>query len=780
MSAAPPIDQMSMQADQMMLEPELGDKSKVEEVLLPWLNEQAKHALTQMQSFHSSCEAIENAFRGDNSLTDQDSAGDLGTIIELREAFNQTRVVTAVMNENMFANSDMFRVQAENGELQSRADATASIMRAMLRDGRFLEEAYNFWYRFNKYDMAGLEIVVSFDDYIEHVRETLGVQEAEAKIAKLTMENEQAADNFGAEDAAQPRPFRVIDRSDVQPDGTYTKIIIETPEVRSKVNIYIKALEPRNFALSDPKEPDINRQFSIHKFMYYNHWQLDNDPVFRNVDKIGAPNSRDRHHPRTISSVPFATGTGATPQKAPLWEITKSDAPPPWPKWLRKGRFTVPDLRDFAQFYGFDLAECFVPSIWEAWHKEQEVLLHIRPTINPRRVHHNYRIASWVHGDSEAIGQGFFRIVKPLSDLKSRLANMYFDNTRQRMSLAGFINTMSPLEREKVAELRKSYDMLMEVEIPSGQLLKEQLITLSELIPDCSAQAMTLLSYVDNQGQMQGAPAVIQGFGDSETATQDSMNDRRGQQKIDDPFRRAVFNAFVPMWEMQRDLIFRHFDNARFISIAGEEGVALGKSKWVNPEMITNRFVIIPLASFEFMDRRAKAQSLIMAMNILAQDPTNPILLKQYALFLEVNGWDRWTINYLTNNLGAGTNPDEEIMVMVNNTEEDMASRIRPTDNNIACLQAASRAIAEYPQLTEQWNFTAYIQKHMDEMAAKWAMAMQMGTGAQGPPMQPNPNPPMDEESATRSEAQSGSPPDDGMAQAGLTGAAMPPGGEPA
>jgi hypothetical protein len=271
-----------------------------------------------------------------------------------------------------------------------------------------------------------------------------------------------------------------------------------------------------------------------------------------------------------------------------------------------------------------------------------------------------------------------------------------------------------------------------------------------------------------------GTPPIMQGNGNADTATQDAINNSRGQQKLNNPFERMVYGVSVQVWEDLRDLIFLNYTESQYIQVAGEDGVAMARTKWVTPEQVSNRFKIVPNAAFDFADRNAKAQQLIAMLNIMMGSGmvTPETAMKMAAGIYEYMGFTRQEINDWTNNQGTGTDPNEEIRVMLENPHQFIT--VRPDDPHQICVVLGMQAAQQFPQLGQQWNFMQYMQMHqlyMEMQAQAQAAEAQAKGGPKGPPKQVEEDTPTTQEGTeARQPGQLNSAPDGGMSAMGMTG----------
>lgn len=622
---------------------------------------------------------------------------------------------TAILTEAIFQNTEFFRCTACNGELQSRADATRSVMMNLLHESDMEDEIDALVSRYMKYDYALVKIILERPDEVELVRAPVPIQQAKAVVDQL-----EAID----------KPYRVL--SDDENDQF---VVIECPEVQQGLKIGIRSLDIRNVAFSDGKRRNIQDQPTVHEFHFYTEDELLDIPGLVNLDKRGAPNAVNKHHPDPVNQLSYTSGTNATAPNFPQWMVTESHQQIPWMRWVERSEFSGADLSAFADKFGVVMGEFSIPQKWIAVHKDGDALFHVKPTYHPRRNKHVYYGCSFVPADSELVGQGFYRQIQGVCQLINQLSNMGFDNIRQKLSMSAFVNKFSDVDADKVEQLRQNYDALVEVEMNSGRALKDDVIWLTEILPDLTQSMLAMTTYLQNRAWVQGAPAVMQGIGRSETATVGNINNTRGQQKLDAPLRRLCNRALVPALEAVRDCVFLYFDKPMFIESAGEEGAKLGKFKLVTRTDITNRFKIQPLVSYDFISRREKAQALLAGLNILRGIAPPEIMIKNYALFLEWNGVDRYTINELTDNQGKGTNPDDEILVMMLNPTEAMGDRVRMDDDHAACLQAAARGLEKYgATLWLNPNFQDYVKRHKDLMMLQLQQQMMANMAGGGAP----------------------------------------------
>lgn len=749
---------MEMPVEQMMPQ---GDPEKALKKLLAWTNENMEHAKQQTQKLWDECDAVEAEFRAKYGEATRENAGEIGQQVEIREATNQTQVVSAIMAKQWLT-SQGYRVQATNGESQTRADTTKMVMDYCLAKKDFPQHIRKFFLRFNKYDFAAMKVCV-WDDLCPVTKEIIVPNmELEQTIAQLE---------------ADQKVFEVVGPFDEDSSGASTQTLILVTEEERDTYPYMKAVEIRNLAFSDPNHPTLQEQFSIHEFHYFTREQLQYSSKFHNVEKLNDSDAGNDYHPSTTSNISHATGENIRPKNAKAWEIVESHQCIPWQQWFMNGDVKIEDAYALATLYGWSPSQFDIQQKWIFFHHKDKVGLFLAPTYMEPKNMHCYFGCSHSDGDGELQGEGFFRKIQPLSNIYNELANRYFDNIRARSSMSCFTRVDGVLTPEKLKEAATNNYKVVDLELNQASNVKDEVLFMSEVIPDITTSIMPMLQFVRGEGQVQGVPASLQGQGKADTATQDVINTQRGQDRVDDPFARAVDCVIAPCLRAIRDLVFKYWTKAKWITVTGEYGV--GMTRWVNRKLITNRFEIVPIPSYDFVSRNQKTQSIIMAMNIASRimDPIKQqtIITRLLGLFLEYSGETRDRIDYITDKQGLGTNPDEEIEVMRFNPEEPMADKVRMDDNHILALFSAQRALQQYPYLAMQPNFNEWIQKHMEMFEASFAMqGMAAPAMPGGPGMQPNPNPPMEPESQTREQGQRNSAPDGGQSAAGLTGMAMP------
>jgi hypothetical protein len=761
----------------------VGNAEKVRTWLLNWLWSNTKHAKDQTATFHAALDAAELSFKGKQFAPPKDASKQQGSEIEFEEHKNQVNIVTAVMAKNVKRSGRTFRVQAINGEIQSRADATQAVMDAELEETGWEREIYRMLFRFNKFDSAGMKLICDFSEVVEPRRYEIAVDEVIPHMGEMDM---------------QGKPYSVIGPADqTEPNGDFNKVLFETHEVKSKMRVGGKALEMRNIVVLDPKRPSMQQQPYIGESHIYTEDELEDNTMFRvNWDKMGAANANDKHSPTTETPAQ-ATGTGGTSPNFKQWEVWESHSQIPWKRGLRKQDFNQYDLDAFIKEERgpeSSSGDCDIPQNWIVYHVENKALLKIDPTYHPDKKAHVYYTCSYVEGDTELFGQSFMRQVQPLSNGMNMFANQALDNARTRGDISAFVDTACDLTPANFAEIRDGRNKMVAMEFPGGRTVKDCMAFVGEIIPNTFPDNMAGYTLCKQEARTFGAPDVIQGRAGSETATQDTMNNERGQEKIDYPFGRVIMDVAVPILQGVRELVFKHFDNPRIISIAGEEGATLNEPRVITRGQITNRFKIIPMANFDF-NQQWRATMLLQAMNIVGRVAPPETLMKIFALFLEYNGEDRHRINELTDNVGRGTNAEQELRVMMYNYDERMQDRLRADDDPLERLMAIRRIMGDpassipgdpekAQKLGANPNFQEYVQKCLDLLAMQESrmkgmappppgQEQQQGAPQKGPAVQPNPEPPTDPESQVRSQAQYNSHPDSSGNTTGMTGKAV-------
>jgi hypothetical protein len=708
--------------------------------------------------------------------------------IDVPEAPNQADIVTVNFMDNLFQNGEMYIVAARGGEEQERADTAKEVMDSLFERNDVYHETELAAHRFVNYRLAGCKTVLELKESVEGER--VSMPPDPLAIAELQQ--------LGADNGVPVRQASLETPDPNDPDFV-TGVNFEIPQRKTEWNVYYRAIEMRNISFSDLaslyRTSDVHKQHSVHEYHYWTREEMEDVNSFRNLDKLGKPDAGTRRHPEQTST---QTGEAVTVENENFQphEIMESWARLPVNRWLENGDVTAEELAAFAAEFEFDVNEFYTPQKFCVFHdKKATTVLKCYPNYIKRKLRYPHNVASYYIG-----GSSYLDRILPGCKASKVLKNLYLFNVKARAKGGVFVDKTSDIDVNIIRKIMFEDGGVGDVEFGSKPI-DQQLIFAAEKMPDVAPAIIPMINLLKADSETFGTPGIMSGFGTADEATTNAINNSRGQQKLNNPYRRFVVRMLKECWTDCHDVMFLNFTDGQWINVAGEAGVMMSRVKFVTPDQISNRFEIIPTATFDFADRNTKAQQLIAMLNVDARTSfmTPETYFKQKAGILEYMGFPRKQANEWTNNAGVGTDPMEEIKAMIEN--EQVLPQIRPDDPHEICLMLAQDAIMqdqlvgeaqamgnpeaagiEFKNLGARYNFTQYIKMHQMYLVIMQAQQAQAQAEQAGPDdngnggdkktaPQNNPNPPTTQEGTeARQPGQFNSAPDGGMSAMGMTG----------
>ena len=736
------------------------DFSVVTNTILKFCKENREHALRQTREMYDRIARARKIYRceeigGAKSTSDYQ---EIGADIQLPEASNHIDTAKGTFYANLFQNNDVWKAEAQENESQDNVDATKAVVDAQLRAKGFTTELERCFHRFLTNPTAGMKACIEVVDEPDYQRLTVPVDQVIG---------------FLSDQQGQGRSVTSVSEETFEDENGIPSVLYDSIGTVTRKYFYSKAVDMRNIAFGDVRRMDSKAQPSIHELHILNEDEIFYNQAFICTDELGPPDANGEKTALRLNDTTSGNGEiNANFREYKIWENWSSL---PIVRWMKQGVFTPEQWEAFCEFYNItDPNEANVPQKWCVIDCESVkagvgrgaygVILQIKPNYLHLTNEYPYDFASYIDGDTEIIGQSLLERIEPLTKSLNAMHNMFADNLRSMLYQAIGYKSEMDLDENTIRKLFKRNGL---AKLEGNQDLSQMLIFMADHIPDVTRAALSGMGAYANLLGTAGIPDVVQGKGQSETATQDTINNFRGQQKVDSPFRRIVLNVIVPQITKIIGLVYRWFDKAQYITVAGESGAKLGKMpRMITPREITNKIKVIPLATFDFADRPVRAQQLLAALNIAASVVPPPVVIRLLGIALEYQGLDREVVDIVTNNFGVGTDPEDELMTMILNPQDHVA--VRPDDNHQMALEAAFRYKSMYPRLELQPNFIDYVTKHTIFFQQQQAMTAAM---PQGKPVQaPADGGPQSQEGATKQAAQLENPSDGGEAATGMTG----------
>ena len=696
--------------------------------------------------------------------------------LRIPEAAMQTDLVTAIFSENSHQNNEYFKVVPLANEKQVRADVTKQVMESNLSRRNWPREWSKLLFRFARHPVAGMKICVE--------------EEVETAIERVEIPNDPIAleQTLGAK--LTPVSVGGIDPDAEDPES----YLFEKSSINRRLSFYSRALDFRRMAVGNPNR-DCQKQPHIHEFHYLTEEEIQQMPGLVNIDKLPTSGNARELYPQNSG---FSTQSGTEnivhiDHNNPYYEVIESWSRIPWKSGVDKGLFTIEELMAALDKYGVDPQEVFQPNAdgsdgeevqqkWCVLHTEDaSVILSIKPNYLFVKSAYPHNWTSYHEPDEEGYAESFTERIGPTCEMQQVVYDLGLANMLMRCFSSIIKTAGSDLTEESLKKLSSKFGI---VTLENNLPIEQQLTFMSSIVPDVANTALPWIARFDSLNQSNGLSDAIQGQDSSGTASQGQMNNARGQQRLNDPFRRAVFDVLVPQLEKLRDLIFRNFNEPQWIEVAGENGILMSGSKFVTPRDITNRFRIVPMATFDFTNRDRKGQMLLNLVNILSRTGDSQAMISVIKKMLESLGFDSHEVADLVGSSGQDTNPEQELKVILMNPNEEV--KIRPDDNHMMCLQTAQAFAMAYPQIEQQDNYQKYVFFHtqfLQQQMMQQAMSAPQPPQGNDPAEMPDkkrgpqvpPDGPQDGEGVAKQGSQVSSPADDtANAAGGMTGRAVP------
>jgi len=788
------------------------DTKGVRDWLLGYLDSSAKRAYDVSKvGIWPNVEASDAAYGLNKKAIDPQEAGIKAASakanfeIHTADLADQADEMTAVIDD-LTTSGPIRRLVPKAGVTEHTAELMTKIQDAMLAEKNIREEIRTFEGRFVRHLYGGMKICRTYErTYItERVEvpvrvpqpvldmygqpmldpmtgmpatQMVGVYDDEALLNR-GFDPEAILNGTALRSALAEDGYTFVGIADQRQDGSSDNLLCNKCKPIERSYVYIKAMDTRRIAFSDLSRP-IQDQPSVHEYHYMSETQLKKagfDPASIKDAGKKITNTNQQAPGETLKEPTATFGDDQC-----RYEVVETWSEIPWRSGIEQGKFDEQQLRAFAIEQGFPVEEVkYESQKWCSFHSGGGVLLRIYPNYmgGEFKDEYPYEMDSFIHSDGKLAGQSLLtRLSNPCAN-KLAFLNLTGVGVKKNLYQPMFVSSRLDLSDDELSEMQEAGC----VKRIDSQLGIEQDIYIHQQ-PDVSGSGMKMVSYFDQSVRQLGVPAVLAGEGSADTATQASINNRRGQTIVTDSVRRMI-GVIARAYKKHLKVVVDSFTTSRFIDIVGEDGSTLTQ-QWVMPNELTDKLEVEPMVSLDQGDKQRLAQTLMGMANILAT--IFPEGAKEVALLaMRYSGISETDIAKIEGAGGSLTNVYQEIESMVHDPE--LKVEVRMDDPHPVCIQMAQTAIMEIqkramdlgiePQDTS--NLDEYIQVHTAmqqhiEMQAQM-QAMLTGedpnAGPKGKPKQaPKGGEPDSEEGDARQGAQFDSPGNKGpMSAAGLTG----------
>lgn len=786
------------------------DTKRVHDWLLDYIGDCEKRAAEVSQpEIWTRVDAARRAYNIDKKAIDPQDAGVKAAstkknfAIRTEDLADQNDEMTALITNLLIQNGPVCRLVAKPGITEQQAELTQNVQESLLKEKDFDAEKRKFAGRFVKYCVAGLKVCRTHE--VSYKTERIEVPLVQTMIDPATggpmmdmagqpmtvplytpealmqrgFTPEDIEEGGALQSALAEDGYTFVGIADMREDGTFDNLLCTRCSESSQDHVFIQAVDPRMIAVSDITV-DTTRQQSIHEYHYLTLTQLQKG-YFSNLDKLKEEGESTKDTSQQRPGVKSTYGKTQGTLVHPVYKIVESWGEIPWEQGLQDGRFTVEEARAFAIESGFPVEELDYPTQkWCVFHNCGKVLVKIYPNYLMDKSEYPYDFDSFIFGDGTFAGQG----------LLERLSNPAANKT-------AFLNLISRVLKQNLYGSRiysgslgltdGDLEALQEI---GGQVRTDTRVDMSTemhefTVPDTTPNAMRMVAYFDDTMRGLGVPAVLAGEGSADTATQEAINNRRGQTVVNESFGRMM-TVFRNAYRKHLGVLVNSFNQSRYIDIVGENGATMTR-RWTMPREITDKLDIVPMISFDDANKQRMSQLFMGIMNIVAPVMGPNSVKELLKLVLRYNRVPETDIAKIEGANGSLTNVHQEVEAMLQ--DPDLVVEVKMEDPHPICIQMAQMALIKEQARAIQFgyefipplNIQEYIATHeamLQQQQMMQAMQMMMAGGApeQGPKGKPKQGRadggPGSEQGGARQDGQAAGQGNQGpMSAAGLTGA---------
>lgn len=772
------------------------DTSRVYNRVVSWIEDNEKCAADVSDSeIWQRVDAAIRAYNINKKAIDPQDAGinaasmDKEFIVRTEDLADQVDEMTALIDNQMPKNKPVCRLVAKPGITEKQAELTQNVQYSLLHEKGFQKELRKFVGRFIKYPVAGLKVCRSHEtSYItERVEVPLVMRDpntgmvlqelyTDAALLDRGFSPEDIAEGGALQSALAEDGFTFVGIADQKPDGSYENLLCTKCRETAQDYVYIKAVDPRTIAVSDITV-ETKYQQSIHEYHSWTLTQLKTG-YFHNLAELEkhGDSTQDTNDQKPGNRTNHGKQSGKLMQ--PVYKVIESWLEIPWEQWLNEGAFTIEEARAFALEQGFPVTEMnYAAQKWCVFHCGG-VILKMYPNYLMDKCEYPYDFDSYIYGDGTFTGQGMMERLSNVAANKTAFVNLIARTLKQNLYGSMIVPGSVGLTAGDWKALYK----------PGGVVQPDMRFDPSEVyfhqVPDTTPNAMRMVSFFNEEMRGKGVPAVLAGEGQADTATQEAINNRRGQTVVNEASGRML-EVIVNAIRKHLGCMVNSFTTSRYIELVGEDGATMSR-EWTMPKEITDNLDIVPAVFFDEGTKQRLSQLFLGLTNILAPVAGPEVVVELATIAMEQAGVPQDMIERVLKKQGDITNVHQEIEAMLQNP--DLQVEVKMSDPHPVCIMYAQISLAQLQQRAMELgqpfvppqNMMEYIaihqsmQQQLDTMAAMQAM-MQGGGPEQGPKGKPkqerNDGGPSSEEGGARQDGQAAGVGNQGpMSAAGLTG----------
>jgi hypothetical protein len=788
LSFAPPVEPMQ---DMMPAMPQMAppppppiDTSRVEKRLLRYVHELASRSkkLTKTEVWDS-IEAARAVYgTGRKAVQNPDIFKNEEFTIEGMDLADQVDEMAALVVDLLFGGTgEIFRLSPKAGATEQQVETTQMVIESFLRQKNWKAELRKVVACWLKYRYCGLKInrtretefhTEIIDVPLEQIEPLLGMypdMQPEDALAAILSEQGLAFQGY-ADELPDPDPMTG------EPIFTMIRCTKTTSVERSVV--FPESINPATLGISD-----VNRkckdQYSLHEFLYLTLSQMQRGG-YRNLDKLIRDCSGHPGGPQQPGTASGNTSTEPPPEGSKVYTPVGSWVEITWNDWRDNGDFDEDQMLEFAKQWAIPPTMLAMPGFkFYVVHYEDKVLHKLIPCWLMDKADFPHEVESFIFDEVMFCGQGMMERMSGAAAALHAFRNMVAQNMRKNLALNMLVSKRIAVTDDDLKRL----DGIGQKIWYNGQAVDLQQDLRVFEYPDYTKPGMEQVGYYENKIRSLGVPAVLAGEGSADTATQDVLNNRRGQTTVNESFRRLV-EMIVRSIEKMIGAVNLAITRGQWVEKAGEEGAAT-QLIWVTPSDITDKVEVVPQVSFDDANNMAMAQFLMALSNVYGPFLMPPEIRAMLTVCLQLGRVPKKYVEQIEQSMGSVTNVQQEIEAML--ADENCRPKINMSDPHPICIAMAEMAMMQRAQIMQQHgmpftpplNIIEYIQQHTAmlqqmQMLAAMQQPQQEQGGVKGKSKQQPKSGPDDAQGETRQIAQGNSPSDAGnMTNGGMTGQAM-------
>lgn len=717
------------------------DTSRVRTWLLQYVNDCKVRAEKATADLWQSIEAENKAYGlNDHALCPQDASIKAASIdqefeVKTKDLSDQLDEMTALLMD-LFSGSEIRRMVGRPGISPKQVEITTKVQDALLNEKNFKRELRTAVGRFVRNRYAGFKTCRTRE--VSYACDRVIVPVFPNFTDDALMMRGFTPDGDGLKMALADEGLMFIGAADKREDGSFENILCHKYRPDERDFVFNKAINPRRLAIVDPTRP-VAQQPSVHEYHYLTASELrragfNKDRVKKLEETSNGIRDTAQQYPGDVSKNQSYAQQGRLDK--PTYETCESWLEVDWHSGIEDNKFSDEELRAFAVEEGFPAElcryECFK---WRVWHCKDAALLGVEPNYMLDKTESPYVAESFIDADGEFAGNSMIERMSNIAANVLAFLNLTARGVKKNLYQGTFYSRRLGLTTDQLKRLNN---------VGGFVAVDDTLEDIESLLhtmqyPDISGAGMGMVSYFSEKLRGLGVPSVLAGEGQADTATQDVINNKRGQTSVNEAFGRFVA-MLKEAYRKHLGAMVANFTTSRYVEIAGEDGTTLTR-EWVTPQELTDKLDIVMMVKFNDAEKQRMSQFFLGLINILAPVQGPAVTLEIAKIAMEKFGVDQCDIDRVMQRAGSTTNVQQEIETML--IDPDYTVEVRMDDPHPVCIQMAiaaieheqDKALANGLPFEMPRNLIEYIQMH-EAMMRQQATLMQMQSLGIGGPMQ--------------------------------------------